>query len=184
MAFNIVKNCLQCGKTFHTNRPRTKFCNWTCYQEKHKSQPVTKICPQCGTEFEPKRESANAKRRITFCSQKCTGKARTQMLASADYADRFWSKVEKTEGCWIWRGSFRSQKIRRGAFWIAGKRHVAYKVAYSLANNIQDFAGLFVCHKCNNPECVRPDHLYLGTHQDNMNDRKAAGNYRRKPRLP
>jgi len=69
-------------------------------------------------------------------------------------------------------------------FGLLGNVTLRTKCAYSLANNIQDFAGLFVCHKCNNPECVRPDHLYLGTHQDNMNDRKAAGNYRRKPRLP
>lgn len=180
MAYQIIKHCPICRQDFATNRDAAIFCGWACYQEHHKSEPVSKTCKGCGKEFVPNRQSANAKRKINHCSPKCRGTSLNRKAAKSDYSARFWAKVDKSGECWNWIGAMRSKKINRGMFIIAGKRCVAYHIAYKLTYGVQDFGGLFVCHKCNNSACVRPDHLYLGTHLDNMQDRKKAGRYKRK----
>lgn len=89
---------------------------------------------------------------------------------------RFWRHVEKLEGddaCWNWR-AHRDDKLY-GLFGVrAGKTVYAHRFSWELANGpIPD--GLWVLHKCDNPSCVRPKHLFLGTHQDNMKDQAAKG---------
>jgi len=83
---------------------------------------------------------------------------------------RFWGTVRLDDGCWEWMG-----KIRRprgyGVFFHSPGRHerFAHRVAWEITNGpIPD--GVFVCHKCDNPRCVRPSHLFLGNHRDNMLD--------------
>lgn len=175
--------CESCGSTSENVRPDARFCNWSCYQLAHASDIVVITCEWCNVKFEPKRESAPAKRKFRFCSRKCRGASASAKYAVADYTDRFWAKVDKTPGlgvgdCWEWTGSIRSRtaKQQRGDFIIAGKRRHAHQVAYELTKG--ERGDLFVCHRCNNSLCVNPDHLYLGTHFDNMQDRKAAGRYK------
>lgn len=140
---------------------------------------VIKTCLTCQKQFKPTRQSYNANQKVNYCSWKCRGLAYSKRAAEADHAERFWAKVDKSGDCWLWTGGIRTKgREPRGVFWLAGKRRSAARVAYALANNITDLGDLFVCHKCNNSLCVRPDHLYLGTHHDNMQDRKSAGNYR------
>lgn len=84
---------------------------------------------------------------------------------------RFLEKVEKTETCWLWTAS---TKRGYGNFKIDGKQKIAHRVAYTLwIGEIPD--GLLVRHKCNNPHCVNPDHLEIGTRQDIANDMVRAG---------
>lgn len=92
-----------------------------------------------------------------------------------DTATRFWSKVEKTEGCWLWHGA----TFRRGygAFQLNGKPHKAHRIAYELTYGPIP-ASLFCCHTCDNPSCVRPDHLWLGTNAENLRDRDRKGRAR------
>lgn len=90
-------------------------------------------------------------------------------------AERFWSKVERTEGCWIWRGSYFSNGY--GAFWRSGQNRKANRVAWTLEKG-EIPVGLYVCHRCDNPKCVRPDHLFLGTPTDNVRDMMAKGRNR------
>lgn len=60
---------------------------------------------------------------------------------------------------------------------VAGKMYLAHRIAYCAANHvrIEDIAGMLVRHKCDNPRCVNPRHLELGTQQDNMRDREQRG---------
>lgn len=85
-------------------------------------------------------------------------------------AERFWAKVIKTDGCWLWQGAV-FKNTGYGQVQIGKTPHLTHRVAYELTyGKIPD--GKFVLHKppCNNRRCVRTDHLYIGTHQDNMDD--------------
>lgn len=84
---------------------------------------------------------------------------------------RFMEKVNKTESCWIWMGS----KHPRGyGCFCGGNTATAHRYSYEhFVGPIPD--GLCVCHKCDNPSCVNPDHLFVGTHTDNMLDKMAKG---------
>jgi len=87
---------------------------------------------------------------------------------------RFWSKVNKRDedDCWEWQAGKLPQGY--GLFKIQGLTQRAHRLAYQLSrHNIPD--GLFVLHSCDNPPCVNPKHLFIGTHQDNMNDMKRKG---------
>lgn len=84
-------------------------------------------------------------------------------------ADRFWSRVSKSDGCWLWRGG---RYERYGQFWSASRkvRVRTHRFAYELATG-RNPGPLCVCHHCDEPLCVRPDHLFLGTNLDNIRDR-------------
>lgn len=90
--------------------------------------------------------------------------------------ERFWSRVNKTESCWEWTaGRFRpTYGPGYGAFVCTGKTWRAHRWAWqTFVGPIP--AGLSVLHHCDNPICVRPDHLFLGDHKANMADRDAKG---------
>lgn len=88
--------------------------------------------------------------------------------------DRFWPKVAKSDGCWEWTGS--RDKKGYGFIGTGGKVGNAYahRVSFELANE-EIPAGMHILHSCDNPSCVRPDHLSLGTHADNMRDMSQKG---------
>jgi len=99
------------------------------------------------------------------------------MKKIADFPQHFWNSVEKTEGCWFWKLSCRSYRNglpRYGQVRVAGRNRSAHRVAWELAfGPIPD--GFDVLHKCDNPACCRPDHLYLGDDFDNVRDKHERG---------
>lgn len=87
-------------------------------------------------------------------------------------SEKFWSRVTKTEDCWLWTGSKWSTGY--GRFPIRGVYVGAHRIAWMLRNG-GELPALCVLHHCDVPLCVNPDHLFLGTHADNINDRDAKG---------
>lgn len=95
-----------------------------------------------------------------------------------DSHERFWSRVQKTDSCWLWLGGRNNKGY--GFLGVRGRNTLAHRFSYEIHHGpIPD--GLLVCHTCDVPACVRPDHLWLGTVKQNADDmvRKGRGrNYR------
>jgi HNH endonuclease len=89
-----------------------------------------------------------------------------------DPSDAFWSKVDRSGMCWVWTAAKYFHGY--GSYVIKQKRYVAHRFSYALFNGEIPY-GLLVCHKCDNPPCVNPDHLFLGTYQDNHDDMTRKG---------
>jgi hypothetical protein len=88
-------------------------------------------------------------------------------------ADRFWRRVQKSSGCWLWTGT--RTEAGYGSLRDRGVRRQATAVLWLLHAGRCPEPSQIVCHRCDNPPCVRQDHLFLGTHTDNTADMDAKG---------
>jgi len=88
---------------------------------------------------------------------------------------RFWRKVEKTETCWLWIGPVFSRPDRAayGSFFDGQRNRLAHRVSWELLHGPVP-TGMVVRHSCSRRLCVNPEHLSVGTHEDNTADRVEA----------
>lgn len=95
----------------------------------------------------------------------------TGRFESVDPLVRFWSYVLRGDDCWEWIGA---HCRGYGRFWDGEREVRAHRFSYAL--HVGDIpAGLMVLHRCDNPPCVNPAHLFVGTNDDNMADKKVKG---------
>lgn len=95
------------------------------------------------------------------------------LVVETDY-NRFWDKVFKSESCWEWMGN--KIKDGYGRFKINGKLMLSHRVSYEMHYGIIP-NGMDVLHHCDNPSCVRPDHLFLGNDYINQQDCISKGRH-------
>ena len=96
-------------------------------------------------------------------------------MSTRSTEERFFSFVDKSGGddsCWLWTGA----KFRRGYGQFKVEPYNVKAHRWSYAHFIGEIPeGMFVCHRCDNPSCVNPTHLFIGDHKDNMRDMKVKG---------
>lgn len=93
----------------------------------------------------------------------------------------FWSHYDDDMlGCWVWRGG--KNRKGQGVVRYNGRNWVTSRLAWYLKHG-QIPKGIFVCHKCDNPSCINPDHLFLGTPGDNIRDMIEKGRNKTRPKL-
>ena len=98
--------------------------------------------------------------------------AGTDLTKTRQVAQRFWAKVQKSDGCWLWTGYV--DVLGYGIFRFQGGPKKAHRVAWILSNGPIP-AGKHCLHGCDVRRCVNVHHLFLGSHQENMADRDAKG---------
>ena len=130
-------------------------------------------CSNCKKEYEVTASylsTIKKRNKNNYCSIECRCKP---------IEERFWSKVNKTnniEDCWEWNAGFRDKEYRYGAIKYKDKTIDAHRLSWMMANNKFDLTSKdFICHKCDNPPCVNPNHLFLGDHSINMKDAYKKG---------
>lgn len=92
---------------------------------------------------------------------------------------------EALTGCWLWHGNLTdrpSGQLGYGRFYARGGAIYAHRLSYTIHKG-EVPPGMYVCHRCDTPQCVNPDHLFLGNAKDNARDRNLKGRANTEPRF-
>jgi hypothetical protein len=171
-----------CGRDHVANGPQLRngeTTNCGCVREANSHQPRDITCAVCGKPFQIEYTVAIG-RKPKYCSKGCLAEDKRR-LAAERLETRFWAKVDQRgpDECWPWAGA-KTRPWGYGRININGKVEHANRVAYTLARGAIP-ADKIVCHSCDNPGCCNPNHLWLGTHRENAEDRDAKGRRRLAP---
>jgi hypothetical protein len=170
-------SCLKCGQSFFVFPHRLRdgrgvYCSKACLygdRARRLALPPNCVCIVCGTAFQRK-----PSRIRKYCSKACA-------RAPEPLYQRFWRQVEYGgPGCWPWIGA----RTRRGYgiitlgtradHWCARATRVMWRLVHG-----ED--PVFACHRCDNPPCCRPSHIYNGTPRENAQDMWQRGRARTPP---
>jgi len=153
--------CTVCNEPFVGWREGQPYCSKSCYSIARRAWPNARpiiLCPQCGQSFVQKKPGQR------HCSWACLQKGNKPTV------QEFWSKVDKSphpKGCWIWQGYVGPANCNYGEF--AGI--LAHRYAYQLYHPDDVLTSDdYICHSCDNPPCVRKEHLWRGTIEANTQD--------------
>lgn len=137
---------------------------------------IPATCHQCGRDFQtwPYRIREGRGR---YCSRHCfnisqLGQTRPKPRS---LEERFWEKVERRgrDDCWTWLGSKTVDGY--GRIGHNGKVRAATHISWEMHHGADFPPGMLACHSCDNPECVNPAHLFVGSKQDNADDMVRKG---------
>jgi hypothetical protein len=95
--------------------------------------------------------------------------------------ERFFEKVNITDSCWIWIGT--PNRDGYGRMSVNKKQYLAHRLSYQIHKG-EISNDLCVCHTCDNPSCVNPEHLWIGTHQNNVTDKVNKNRHAKGKMLP
>ena len=169
-----TKVCASCSSPFVdiSVRQTSRFCSRACVMRYVKTvntkypQTIEQTCEHCGKVFQASHKKVR-QGKGRFCSVHC----RAKMAARKPVDERFWANVQQSKSvndCWLWTGNITVHGY--GFMSVEGKIWPAHRLSYTMHYGpIPD--GLLVCHACNTPRCVRPNHLYLGSDKDNARDK-------------
>lgn len=160
---SIIQTCRRCGKEFKVRASWLKQAGYDYCSKECRWPPLIRVCHGCGTEF---KSYASRKQKKYFCNSQCR-------MSEESQAKRFWEQVkiiDDATSCWIWTGLRNTKGY--GHFMFNEVHTFAHRIVYGYT--FPDFdKSLHVCHHCDNPPCCRPDHLFLGTNDDNVRDKIA-----------
>ncbi len=168
---DLERACLHCGTVFWPYHDRSQLCSRACVHAAMR-RPIDRHCEACGSAFQV-RASAADQGKGRFCSKPCADAAKTD---ERPLDVRFWERVDRSSECWVWT-RYRDRD-GYGVFDPSrenGERR-AHRWSWILFRGTIP-NGLDVLHRCDNPPCVRPDHLFVGTTQANVADKVAKGRH-------
>jgi hypothetical protein len=96
-------------------------------------------------------------------------------LRPRDFDSRFWDNTDRSNGCWVWQGHI-DKSTGYGSITIDHETFATHRIAYEVYNGVKIPSGKMVLHSCNNRRCINPEHLRVGTQEDNMQDMIESGN--------
>ena len=155
-----MRVCKKCDKTLPNK----------CYYFDNKRQNFGVYCRDC-VSIEAKRRYQEKKMGI-FIRKPYPKTHRFSLRKHKTLGQKFWPKIQKENSCWIWIAAMASNNY--GHLVHEGKDLYAHRGSWELHNG-KIPNGLCALHKCDNPSCVNPKHLFLGTYKDNTQDMISKG---------